>query len=100
MSKKDRRRFLKATGTVAATGLIGGMTGAIAQCSDNEVLITGISKKGNLQEALGDAIAKALAQGPQHPDVLVNYEVRSIKGSAGGIAGISDLMVTICARFA
>ncbi|MBI3950622.1 MAG: hypothetical protein HY314_09225 [Acidobacteria bacterium] len=100
MSRRDRRRFLKTAGTATATSLMIGLTGSVGESTTEELLVTGTSQKGDLQEALEDAIAKAFAQGPQHPDVLLNFEIRSVKGSVGGIAGLNEVRLTICARFA
>lgn len=54
----------------------------------------GVSRRGNLQEALDDAVARALRALPG-ADRMVRYRVREITGEQGGIAGVNVLRVTI-----
>jgi hypothetical protein len=55
----------------------------------------GVSKKGNLQEALDDAIQKARAGLATE---LVQWHFVSAFGESGGFAGAKDVKVTIRAR--
>jgi flavin-binding protein dodecin len=96
MSETDRRRFLKTAGTVTATGVVSGLAASVSESANQETLITGISRNGSVQEALQAAIAQAE---PPYPDALMNFEVKSIKGRLGGIAGLNEVTVTISARF-
>jgi hypothetical protein len=99
MSIEDRRRFLKVAGTLAATGLVCGLPDPVCEGAGQEILVTGKSVKGSLQEALDDAIAEAFNQGPKYPDVMFTYEIRTINGRRGGFAGFNELFVTIRAHF-
>jgi hypothetical protein len=52
----------------------------------------GTSKKGNIQDALKQALEHAI---PKHPDGMVNYVVKQIRGRKGGIAGFNEVVVVI-----
>jgi hypothetical protein len=54
----------------------------------------GVSNRGLLQEAIDDAVAKALRAQPG-ADRLVRYRVRDISGESGGIRGGSIIRVVI-----
>jgi hypothetical protein len=54
----------------------------------------GTSPRGDLQEALNDAVERALRARPG-ADRMVRYRVREITGERGGIAGVNVLRVTI-----
>lgn len=54
----------------------------------------GSSKKGDFQEALTNAIDKALNSVPG-ADILVKWTFLSAKGEKGGITGKNSLTVTI-----
>jgi Intracellular proteinase inhibitor len=57
----------------------------------------GVSQHGNLQEALNDAVAKALKSLPG-ADRMVRYRLREVTGEQGGIAGVNVVRVTIEVR--
>jgi flavin-binding protein dodecin len=95
---KGRREFLQAASTITAAGLAGEFINSNLEAAQEEMLFTGTSIKQDFQEALQDAIRKASAELPCCDRFLV-YEVRSIKGRVGGIGGITELNVTIAARF-
>jgi hypothetical protein len=54
----------------------------------------GVSQHGSLQEALNDAVAKALGSLPG-ADRLVRYRLREVTGERGGIAGVNRVRVVI-----
>jgi len=54
----------------------------------------GVSEAGRFQEALEDAIKKALGS-VQHTDPMASYVVKQIRGSKGGLAGLNQVVVTI-----
>ncbi len=54
----------------------------------------GTSNKGDLQEALEDALKDALTA-VQHTDPMVYYTLQKISGIRGGIAGFNELTVSI-----
>lgn len=96
MSQTERRKFLKTAGAAAAAGVASALPSAAAHKGK---VVQGTSPKGDVQEALNRAIAAAFDEGPSHPDVMLTYEVKSIKGRMGGIAGFNDVTVSILARF-
>ena len=55
---------------------------------------TGTSNHGNFQEALDHAIAPAQAAEPG-ADMITKWRLETVKGEAGGIAGIRHLTVEI-----
>ena len=57
-------------------------------------LFDGTSARGDFQEALSDAIQKAL-RSTGVPDELVTWRLRKTKGENGGIAGLNNITVTI-----
>lgn len=57
-------------------------------------LYEGVSPRGEFQEALNAAVAKALGALPG-ADRMVRYRVREITGEQGGIAGANTLRVVI-----
>jgi hypothetical protein len=54
----------------------------------------GVSKKGVLQDALDDAVTKALASAPG-ADRLIKWSFKDATGQKGGIAGVNEITVTI-----
>jgi hypothetical protein len=96
MSKTERRKFLKTAGAVAAAGVASALPGRAAPKGK---VVQGTSRQGDVQEALNRAIAAAFDEGPSHPDAMLTYEVKSIKGRVGGIAGFNDVTVSILAKF-
>jgi hypothetical protein len=61
-------------------------------------IFDGTSAKGNFQEALSDAIQKAL-RSTGVPDERVTWKLRKTRGENGSIAGLNNLTVTIEASF-
>ncbi|MCS6860281.1 MAG: twin-arginine translocation signal domain-containing protein [Abditibacteriales bacterium] len=96
MRQSERRKFLKVAGAAAAAGVASALPGAAAHKGK---IVQGTSHRGDVQEALNRAIAAAFDRGPSHPDVMLTYEVKSIKGRVGGIAGFNEVTVSILARF-
>ena len=58
----------------------------------------GKSAKGDFQEALSDAIQKAV-QSTGVADELATWKLEEVKGENGGIAGVNNVTVTIRASF-
>jgi hypothetical protein len=54
----------------------------------------GMSKKGNLQEALDAAIQTAL-DSAKGADRMVTWSLKKVSGREGGIAGFNDVTVVI-----
>jgi hypothetical protein len=54
----------------------------------------GMSKTSDFQEALEDAVQKAL-RAITHTDPMVSYSVKRITGVRGGIAGLREITVVI-----
>lgn len=96
MSRAERRKFLEIAGAAAAAGFASALPSAAA---NRGKVVQGTSHQGDVQEALNRAIAAAFDEGPSHPDVMLTYEVKSIKGRVGGIAGFNEVTVSILARF-
>ena len=94
MSKTERRPFLKVAGSAAAAGLLGGLGASTSEAANGEFEVSGTSTGFNIQGALEAAIAAAFAQKP-YPDALLIFRVHSIEGLGGGIAGFTDVTVTI-----
>ena len=61
-------------------------------------IFDGTSARGDFQEALSDAIQKAL-RSTGVPDELVTWKLRETKGENGSIAGLNNITVTIEASF-
>lgn len=57
-------------------------------------LYQGTSERGNLQEALNNAVARALREMPG-ADRMVRYRVQDISGEQGGIRGTNTIRVNI-----
>lgn len=57
----------------------------------------GRSENGSLQEALQDAVERAMQSGTR-ADLIVTYQLKKISGIRGGIAGFNRLLVTIDAE--
>jgi hypothetical protein len=58
----------------------------------------GKSARGDLQEALSDAINKA-AESSSAPDGLLKWKLSEVTGEKGGIAGLNNMAVTVEVRF-
>lgn len=95
-------RLFSSTVVVAAgvvllsVGVAGAQVGRETSGRDAGALrvYTGISNQGDIQEALDDAVARALRALPG-ADRMVQYRVRDITGEQGGIRGANILRVTI-----
>jgi hypothetical protein len=97
----SRHRFLVAWGLgLCAAATIVGVTSAQGlqdrDRSDSGTvrLYDGISTRGNLQDALNDAVDRAL-RGLAGADRMVRYRVREITGEQGGITGRNVVGVSI-----
>jgi hypothetical protein len=58
---------------------------------------TGTSQRGDLAEALGDAIQQAL-KSSHIVDGIVTWTIEKISGENGGIVGKNEISVTIAAK--
>ena len=81
----------------ATTGVI--LTGQEGHGDTTRKLFKGTSKKGDVDEALRLAIARA-ERSVRHPDAMVEWTLKSVSGRSGGIAGFNEITVTIDARVA
>ncbi len=57
----------------------------------------GKSENGSLQEALNDALDKAMQSG-NRADLVVTYRLKTVTGVCGGVPGSNRLVVTIEAQ--
>lgn len=91
----NRRSFLRllgATGFTAAA-LSDGQE-SHGQPPNRQRTFQGISKKGDVEEALHKAISAA--QGSvRHPDAMVEWTLKRIMGRSGGFAGFNEVTVVI-----
>jgi hypothetical protein len=87
---------MQGLGAVTA-GLI--LTGQEGHGETSKKLFKGTSKKGDVDEALRLAIARA-ERSVRHPDAMVEWTLKSVSGRNGGIAGFNEVTVTIEARVA
>lgn len=94
--KNNRRTFLRMLGITGFTAAI--MTdGQESHGQPPKREFSGISKKGDVDEALHKAISAA--QGSvRHPDAMVEWTLKRIAGRSGGFAGFNEVTVTIEAR--
>lgn len=99
--KSSRPTLVRASlaGLAAAALLVPGLRMATAQDVQGRRparprVYEGTSRRGNFQEALDDAVAKALRALPG-ADRMVRYRVQEITGEHGGIAGASVLRVAV-----
>ena len=89
----QRRQFLRLLGI----GGLGVVVAADGQESHGDVPkreFRGVSKSGDVGEALHNAVAAA-ERSVRHPDAMVEWRIKSVSGRSGGIAGMSELTVTI-----
>ncbi len=88
-----RRNFIRLLG-------VGGLSGALMASGQESHSDTrnkefkGTSKKGDLLEALQEAIAAA-QRSVRHPDALVEWKFKGISGRNGGFAGFHEITVVI-----
>jgi hypothetical protein len=94
----NRRTFLKLAGAGAVTAALLG-SGQETHGEPPKRTFKGTSKKGDVEEALRNAIAAA-ERSVRHPDAMVEWTLKGITGRSGGIAGFSDVTVTIEAKVA
>jgi len=100
--RKSRRGFL---GLVSAAGSAAVLLGtAVARADDpkkenKEKKFSGTSKKANFEEALGLAIKEA-HKSAKGADRMVQWTLKEVSGRDGGIAGFTELTVTIEATIA
>jgi Flp pilus assembly protein TadB len=95
-NNEGRRNFLRLLGiggAVTAMTFIGEETHGDVPKKQ----FKGVSKSGNIEEALQEAIAAA-ERSVRHPDAMVNWTLKSISGRSGGIAGFKEVTVTIEAK--
>lgn len=57
----------------------------------------GRSENGSLQEALKDAVERAMQSGTR-ADLMVTYQLKKISGICGGVAAFDRVVVTIDAE--
>jgi hypothetical protein len=89
----DRRGFLRllTLGGLVTGGILDGQEGHGQTRTRN---FSGTSKKGDFAEALNKAIAAA-ERSVRHPDAMVSWTLKKISGRSGGIAGFSEVSVSI-----
>jgi hypothetical protein len=99
--RRSRRPFvwpLLALVALAAAGTLGAQPGRTQEGarpgSPGPRVYEGVSRRGDFQEALNDAVERALRALPG-ADRMVRYRVREITGERGGFAGVNVLRVTI-----
>src|SRR5256885_1235385 len=93
MRQNNRRGFLRLLGiTGIAAGILTEGQESHGDAPKRE--FRGVSKKGDVEEALQKAISAA--QGSvRHPDAMVEWTLRRVSGRSGGIAGFREVTVTI-----
>lgn len=96
MDDMTRRRAVKWTAAGAAAAFVArGVHGrAQSEARKAECRYSGNSKNGNLQEALDDAVQKALAAAPG-ADRQVRWTLKEVSGVKGGFAPLNTLTVEI-----
>ncbi len=99
-ARKSRRRFLGLASAGASGAVLLGAREIKAEDPPKKdkaekKTFKGTSKKSNLQEALGLAITAAHKAAPGVSDHLVQWTLKDVSGSDGGIAGLTELTVTI-----
>src|SRR3954467_190309 len=93
MDDVTRRRAVTLTAAGAAA-LVAGSALAESDAKKGGPCFSGVSKKGNIQEALDDAIKKALEAAPG-ADRQVKWKVKEVSGVHGGIVPLNTLTVEI-----
>ncbi|MEW6741882.1 MAG: hypothetical protein AB1486_03900 [Planctomycetota bacterium] len=69
---------------------------SLGDTSSQYVKYMGVSTTGNVQQALAAAIKQAQDElAKKGADMMVAWEFDSMKGRAGGIAGLNEVTVTI-----
>jgi hypothetical protein len=94
--KKNRRAFLQLLGVTGftAVAMTEGQESHGQPPKREKCEFVGISKKGDVEEALKKAIHAA--QGSvRHPDAMVDWSLKRVTGRAGGIAGFDEVTVAI-----
>src|SRR6476469_4923290 len=92
----SRRGFLKLAGAGVVTAAL--LTAGEETHGDTtKRQFKGTSKKGDMNEALHEAVAAA-ERSVRHPDAMVDWTLKSVVGRSGGIAGFNEVTVTIEAR--
>ncbi len=96
MNENNRRGFLRLLGiTGFASGLLASGQESHGDAPKRE--FRGLSKKGDMEEALHNAISAA--QGSvRHPDAMVDWTLKRISGRSGGFVGFREVTVTIEAK--
>ena len=91
--KNSRRAFLRLLGVTGFTAAA--ITdGQESHGQPPKREFTGISKKGDVEEALKKAIRAAMGS-VRHPDAMVEWSLKRISGRSGGIAGFDEVTVVI-----
>ena|SRR5579872_7284085 len=91
--QNGRRTFLRTIGL----GLLTGAATTRGQESHGDVprrVFRGLSKAGDIDEALRNAIAMA-QRSVRHPDALVEWTLKQVSGRYGGISGANEVTVMI-----
>jgi hypothetical protein len=96
MIKVKRRGFLRMLGITGFTA-VALSEGQESHGQPPKREFHGVSKKGDVEEALKKAISAA--QGSvRHPDAMTEWTLKRISGRNGGFAGFNEVTVTIEAR--
>jgi hypothetical protein len=97
--RKTRRGFLGLVGAAAPAAVFMGASAARGdepkkEGKEGKKKFSGTSKKANFEEALGLAIKEA-HKSAKGADRLVQWTLKEVSGRDGGIAGFTELTVTI-----
>jgi hypothetical protein len=95
----NRRGFFKLMGAGAATAAALVLVGEETHGETPKRVYKGTSKKGDIHEALQNAIAAA-QRSVRHPDAMVEWTLKSVAGKSGGFANFDEVTVTIEAKVA
>jgi hypothetical protein len=93
MDGVNRRRAVRLTAAGTAA-LFAGAAQAQADCNQEYKTYSGSSRKGDIQEALADAIVQAHKAMPG-ADVQVRWTIKKVSGVNGGIDPLNNAVVEI-----
>jgi len=92
----DSRMLAVAAVVTAASLACGFARDSGRQAKEEYVTFSGVSRQGDLNDALGDAVRKAEASAAERgADILIEWELVKVRGRRGGFAGFNEIQVTI-----
>lgn len=94
MDNVTRRRAVSLTAASAAAAIVAGNVRAKEEGAKEGQYYKGVSKKGNIQEALDNAVKNALDAAPG-ADRQVKWTIKEVSGVKGGILPLNTLTVEI-----